>query len=182
MTLIPRFGQIDRDASRPGDVVFAACHTGDSDPQGDWFEVFTLREGMDLRGWRITDNDTKVATDEGSLILADHRSLADVPRGTTIRIIVTETAANDQRFPRDDLNAWDRLIILYVGNGHLDVGTDPGFNLGDDDNLVLLEPGPTSAFNDDRGIAFAGNGAVTPASFGVLADGVARSSCSLQAQ
>jgi hypothetical protein len=38
---------------------------------------------------------------------------------------------------------------------------------------VLLAPGPTSAFDDDRGIAFVAAGAaVTPASFGVLADGV----------
>ena len=49
----------------------------------------------------------------------------------------------------------------------LDAGTDPGFNLGPTDNLVLLAPGPTPAFGDDVGIAFVANGtAVTPASFG----------------
>nr|NIV35947.1 hypothetical protein [Anaerolineae bacterium] len=51
--------------------------------------------------------------------------------------------------------------------------TDPGFNLGPTDNLVLLAPGATDAFGDDQGIAFVAAGtAVTPASFGVLADGV----------
>jgi hypothetical protein len=149
---------------------------------GDWIELLARRDGVDLRGWRITDNDTKVATDEGSLILADHPALASVPRGTIIRIIATQTAANDRQFPRDDLGAWDRLIVLYAGNGLLDVKTDPWFRLSDNDNLVLLAPGPTPAFSDDRGIDFAGGGAVTPASFGVLVDGVTGSSCSLQTQ
>jgi hypothetical protein len=182
LTLTPRFKRVDGDVPQPGDVVFAECHADGRDPQGDWFELLTRRDGVDLQGWRITDNDTKVATDEGSLILADHPALADVPRGTTIRIIATQTAANDRQFPEDDLDAWDRRIVLYVGNGHLDVETDPWFRLGGNDNLVLLAPGPTSAFDDDRGIDFAGGGAVTPASFGVLADGVTRSSCSFQTQ
>ncbi|MBN1582690.1 MAG: CotH kinase family protein [Anaerolineae bacterium] len=182
LTLTPLFEKIARDVPRPGDVVFAKCYADDSDPQGDWFELLTRRGGLDLRGWRITDNDTKVATDEGSLILADHPALADVPGGTIIRIIATQTAANDLYFSKDDLNTWDRLIVLYVGNGHLDVETDPQFHLSDNDNLVLLAPGPTSAFNDDLGIDFAGSGVVTPASFGVLADGVTQSSCSVQTE
>jgi hypothetical protein len=124
--------------------------------------------GVDLRGWRVTDNDTKRATDEGSLVFADHPALARVPRGTTIRVNLAPAPV-----PPDDLNAWDRRIVLYAANGNLDTHTDPGFNLGPGDNLVLLAPGPTPALGDDRGIAFVAAGrAVTPASFGVLADGV----------
>ena len=64
-------------------------------------------------------------------------------------------------------------MTLYVGNPNLDTGVDPGFNLGPNDSLVLLAPGPTEAFDDDQGIAFVANStAVTPASFGVLVDGV----------
>ena len=63
-------------------------------------------------------------------------------------------------------------MVLYVGNGNLDVVTDPWFSLGPVDNLVLLAPGPTEAFFDDQGIDMIGSTAVTPASFGVLADGV----------
>ena len=63
--------------------------------------------------------------------------------------------------------------MLYVGNGNLDTTLDPWFNLGTADNLIILAPGPTPAFDDDQGIAFWRNHtAITPASFGVLADGV----------
>jgi hypothetical protein len=64
-------------------------------------------------------------------------------------------------------------MTLHTDNGNLDTEVDPGFNLRSNDNLALLAPGPTSAFDDDQGIAFiSGSTAVTPASFGVLADGV----------
>jgi hypothetical protein len=93
-----------------------------------------------------------------------------VPRGTTITIILAQPAAD---LLDDDLNAWDRRLILTVGNGNLDTSVDPGFSLGANDNLALLAPGPTRAFDDDRGIAFlAQDEVITPASFGVLSDGV----------
>jgi hypothetical protein len=74
-------------------------------------------------------------------------------------------------------------MVLYVGNDNLDIDIDPGFNLGSKDNLVLLAPGPTQAFGDDKGIAFATEGtAVTPASHGVLSDGVLSPSGAANAQ
>jgi hypothetical protein len=167
-TIAPRFERIDERVPRAGDVVFA--DRSDS-AQETWFELSVVRSGgVDLSGWRITDNDTKTATDEGSLVFADIPSLARVPRGTTIRVVVTWLPPER---PRDDLYIQDRQLVLYVGNDSLDTSIDPGFSLGPDDNLVLLAPGPTKAFTDDRGIAFSANGsAVTPASFGVLSDGV----------
>jgi hypothetical protein len=166
-TLTPRFEPLSDDVARPGDVVFGQYQMGE---QG-WFELLVTRsDGVDLRGWRVTDNDTKTATDEGSLIFTDNRAFARVPRGTTIRISLAQEADADFQ---DDVNTRDRRMVLYVANGNLDTYTDPGFNLGPKDNLVLLAPGTTQAFDDDRGIAFATQGtAVTPASFGVLADGV----------
>jgi len=178
LTLAPRFELLPDNMPHPGDVVFASyledrpySMNEDSHTQPDRFELRVTRPGgVDLHGWRITDNDTKSATDEGSLIFADCPALAHVPSGTTIEIIVPRTATN---LPEDDLTTWDRHIILYAGNAHLDSETDPGFNLGPVDNLVLLAPGPTRAFGDDQGIAFVAYGdEVTPASFGVLSDGV----------
>jgi hypothetical protein len=173
LTLTQRFEVVDDDALRPSDVVFAGYHVDeDSHVEGTWFELRVRQPGgVDLRGWRVTDNDTKTATDEGSLIFADTPAFARVPRGTTIRIVVGQTG--DGQLPQDDLNAWDRRMTLYVGNPNLDTRADPGFNLGPNDNLVLLAPGPTEVFDDDQGIAFVANStAVTPASFGVLVDGV----------
>jgi hypothetical protein len=172
-TFAPRFEQIDVKAPQPGDVVFVGHGmSANSHLEDDWFELKVMRPGgVDLRGWRVTDNDTKTATDEGSLVLSDHPALARVPCGTVIRFVVGRK--NGGRLPQDDLDDWDRQMTLYVGNGNLDASTDPGFNLGQRDNLVLLAPGRTTAFDDDRGIAFTTNSpAVTPATFGVLADGV----------
>jgi hypothetical protein len=171
-TIAPRFEAIGDDAPRPGDVIFATYQMDEgSHLDGDRFELLVTRPGgVDLRGWRVTDNDTKTATDEGSLILSEHPALARVPRGTRIQVAVAQ--AGDSR-PEDDLGTWDRQMALHAGNGHLDAENDPGFNLGPGDNLVLLAPGPTEAFGDDQGIAFVTEGtAVTPASFGVLVDGV----------
>jgi hypothetical protein len=168
----PRFDALGDDAPRPGDVVFAGYQMHeDSHIEGGWFELRVTRTGgVDLRGWRVTDNDTKTATDEGSLIFADNPALARVGRGTTVRVIVTQPGTNP---PEDDLSTWDRQMVLHTGNPNLNTEVDPGFNLGPNDNLVLLAPGPTDSFGDDQGIAFAAAGtAATPASFGVLADDV----------
>jgi len=142
--------------------------------EGDWIELRVVRGPADLRGWRLTDNDTKTGTDEGSIIFSDLPAFAAVPEGTLILIIATETPSNAQYFGRDDLDPRDGRMVLYVGNGNLDVTTDPGFGLGlRDDNLALLAPGPTAAFEDDIGVDFVAEGhRVTPFSFGILADGV----------
>jgi len=143
--------------------------------EGDWLELLVTRpRGVDLRGWRITDNDSQTATGEGSLILPHLEALAAVPRGTAILILAAASADNAARFPDDDLDPSDGQMVFYVGNGRLDVSTDPGFGIGtEDDNLVLLAPGPGPGFADDIGVDFVAEGhAVTPLSFGVLADGV----------
>jgi len=175
-TFAPRFERVAADAPQPGDVIFVDCSLGEgSHLADDWFELRVTRPGgVDLHGWRVTDNDTKMATDEGSVIFGDTPSFASVPRGTTVRVIVRRDS--DEPLPPDDLDAWDRQMVLYVGNGNLDASADPGFNLGSRDNLVLLAPGPTEDFGDDVGIAFVSNSpAVTPASFGVIVDGVVSS-------
>jgi hypothetical protein len=142
--------------------------------EGDWVELWVRRDGVDLRGWRLTDNDTKAGRAEGSLRLPDDPALAAVPRDTVVLLIATATDGNAAHFPEDDLDPRDGRLLLYRGNGNLDASTDPGFDLGAaDDNLALLAPGPGPGFADDVGVDFVAEGfAVTPASFGVLADGV----------
>lgn len=175
-TFTPRFEPADRATWQPGDVTIVAVHLEDASGgiAGNWVELrVNRRGGVDLRGWRLTDNDTKTATDEGSLIFAAVPALAHVPRYTTVCVVVTGATANDARFAKDDLNAWDRRLVLYVGNGALDATTDPWFEPVPGDALVLLAPGLTAAFDDDQGIDFVSNGSrVTPASFGVLVNGV----------
>ena len=167
MTLAPRFELLTADVPQPGDLIFTTIHHDDGDT---WFELQVQRSGgVDLRGWRITDNDTKTATDEGSLIFADDPALASVHQGTRIRII----ASGDDGQAANYSHLGARQLILTLDDSYLQTHQDPGFILGEHDNLVLLAPGPTDAFADDQGIAFLSeNSAVTPASFGVLSDGV----------
>lgn len=183
-TLAPRFAPAPANALRPNDAIFNEIWINDNGTryaslemraiEGDWFEILVVRDGLDMRGWRITDNDTKTATDEGSLTLPRTDAFAALPRGTVILVLATETVSNALNWPRDDVDASDGRMILYVGNGTLDTKTDPGFGLGrSNDNLVLLAPGPAALFVDDVGIDFVAEGAdITPASFGVLTDGV----------
>jgi len=173
LTLTPRFAALPWRTPHAGDVTLAqsACPASTAAEA----DCLTLRVqhpgGVDLRRWRITDNDSKTATNEGSLIFAADPALAHVPFGTTIQVIISPPGSPSP--PQDDLSAWDRRMTMHTGNRLLDTSTDPGFKLGERDNLVLLAPGPTGAFGDDRGIAFiAGSPAVTPVSFGVLVDGV----------
>ena len=143
--------------------------------EGDWIELLVQqRAGVDLRGWRLTDNDTKRGTTEGSIIFPTLDALARVPYDTRILIVASEHELNAAAFLRDDLDAGDGRLIFYVGNGELDIATDPGFGLGPrDDNLVLLAPGATADFADDIGVDFVAEGdAVSPYTFGILADGV----------
>lgn len=170
-TITPRFERLGEREAHAGDVVITDYHVGDGEA-GDWFELQVKRwRGVDLRGWRITDNDTKVATDEGSLIFPDDPVFARVPYGTTIRVI-TDPEAEGGSPPPDDLSTFDHQRVLYVANGTLDTDRDPWFDLGPADNIVLLAPGPTANFADDWGIDLVSFGPVTPASFGVLTDGV----------
>jgi hypothetical protein len=184
-TITPHFAPAPADVPRPNDAILNEVWINDNGTrryaglggrpiEGDWFEILAARDKLDMRGWRITDNDTKTATDEGSLILPRTPAFAAVPHGTVILVVVTENESNATNFSQDELDASTGRMILYVGNGALDTTTDPGFGLGRaNDNLVLLAPGPTDSFADDVGIDFAAEGStVTPANFGVLTDGV----------
>ncbi len=183
-SLSPPPGETQGGNLRPDDVVINEFWINDNGTSyaglanrpidGDWIELLVQRDGVDLRGWRLTDNDTKTGTAEGSLIFPHIDALASVPRNTVILILATASDRNTHYFAADDLNPRGKRLLFYVDNGTLDVTTDPGFGLGTgDDNLALLAPGPTSAFDDDIGIDFIAEGyAVTPYSFGILADGV----------
>ncbi len=177
--------RVSRDTPAPDDVIINELWINDDATrypslgrrplEGDWLELLVRAPGgQDLRGWRITDNATRADTTEGSLILPASDTLASVPCGTVILIVATESPLNAASFPTDDLDARDGVMVLYVGNGALDATTDPGFGIGTaNDDVVLLAPGPTSAFDDDVGVDFVAEGrTVTPATFGVLRDGV----------
>ncbi len=177
LAITPLFEGDDGGMPAAGDVrLIGYGRDGDPVPrpglQGDWVELLVRKPGgVDMRGWRVTDNDSPAASDEGSLILGQHPALEDVPPGTTLLLVATRSAANDRRFAEDDLVSSDGRLVLYAGNENLDASTDPWFSLGPDDNLVLLAPGASSAFADDLAIDFlrVGGGirSITPGAFGL---------------
>ncbi len=172
LTLTPRFERVGSEEARAGDVVIAGYHIDEEgEIEGDWFELEVRRGGgIDLRGWRVTDNDGKAASDEGSLVFGE--ALGWVPQGTRIVVVASETEGNTARYGEDDVSAWwDGRLVVYVGNGNMEM--EGWFELGPRDNLALLAPGASAALGDDVGIDFVSwSAAVTPASFGVLTDGV----------
>ncbi|MBN1317407.1 MAG: CotH kinase family protein [Anaerolineales bacterium] len=176
MALTPVFEPAQRESVQPGDVTITKVRLDDEAAGGDWIELRVNRPGgVDLRGWRLTDNDTKAAGGEGSLIFTQHASLADVPNGTTVFVVIPQAGLVLDK--ADDLSVWDGRMILHAGNDQLEYGVDRWFDLVAGDNLVLLSPGAGPSYKDDRGVAFMNIGdynhsMVTSASFGVLVDGV----------
>ena len=171
MSITPQFTPLDSSAPRAGDVAIVAYNVDDTgEIEGDWFDLQVQREGsVDLRGWRVTDNDTATAADEGSLIFMDDPLLANRDPGTIVRVIATSSPHNSAQFPQDGRQ--NGVLLLYVGNGRIDSKRDPWFNLGPRDNLVLLHPNSTADLADDIPISFwSENSAVNPAAFGLPAD------------
>ena len=166
LTLTPRFGLVDPAEPQVGDVYIRTAQF-DDEPLGNWIELQVMREGgVDLRGWRLTDNDNKTTTDEGSLIFMDDPLLANLSEGTVILLVTTASTQNKERYPED---SWQNgILTLYVENGRIDTITDPWFNLSQQDNLVLLAPGASTDFADDVAIDFwGGDTGTTPGDFGL---------------
>jgi hypothetical protein len=166
VSITPRFELLSPDTPQVGDVTIESYRVDDEgEIEGDWFELQVNKKGgVDLRGWRVTDNDHIEATDEGSIIFADDPLLKNLSKGSKIRVIATRTGQNSARFIED---GWqDGVLVLYIGNDVLDTNTDPWFNLGTKDNLLLLAPGSHDEWNDDIPIdLWSGNKAVRPSSF-----------------
>ena len=168
MVISPIFVPVNNETPQPNDVVINSVVINDSgEIEGDWFELQINREdGVDLAGWRITDNDSIEAQDEGSLIFLADPLLNKLPKGTIMRLIATQSHHNAQEFTED---GWkDGILYLYAGNSRIDSTTDPWFNLGSRDNLVILAPGSSIDPADDVPIDFWSNiEAFRPSSFGL---------------
>ncbi len=144
-TLTPRFAPLPEAAPHIGDVLITAVT-----PTA--IQLQTIRS-LDLRGWRLTDNDSLTATDEGSLIFTDDPALAQVAAHTTLHIDLTALPRLPDVTFAGDATLIDGTMVLSEANGRLDFDTDPWFHLQQHDILVLLAPGDTAEFIDDQAIA-----------------------------
>lgn len=173
---------------KPNDVIFNEYWLNDNESiypslanraiDGDWIELLVVRDGVDLRGWRITNNKTisegGADLTGGSIIFPNADFLQSLPSGTIVLLITKTSDANADSFPSDEIDWAKKRIIFYVGNGNLDLATDPGFSVPTGNTaLVLLAPNMTADFSDDIGVDFIAEGTdVTPESFGVASQGV----------
>jgi hypothetical protein len=164
LAVTPLFEPLPAGALQPGDVTIESYHADDrGEIEGDWFELRVNKNGLDLSGWRVTDNDTIEAADEGSIVFKPDPLLQNLREGTLIRVIATESPPNTTRYTKD---GWrNNVLTLYAGNGRLDLETDPWFNLGPRDNLLVLAPGPAGTRIPID--LWTQNDAVTPTTFGL---------------
>ncbi|MCC7429684.1 Ig-like domain-containing protein, partial [bacterium] len=143
---------------------------------GDWIELLVVQNGVDLRNWRLTDNNTKTLLNEGSIIFPDNAIFANIPAETLILLLTTNNAANSANFPTDDTDFSDGKMLFYVGNGNLNTSLDNGFDVSNNNDSITLLDGngtnsATSDFADDFGIDFVAEGSTTtPTSFGIGAE------------
>ncbi len=144
-TFTPRFAPADPAAWQPGDVQITTV-----DHETGLIELLvTRRGGLDLRGWLLTDNDTKSSNDEGIFTFPNDPALNELPAGTRLTLLTRNTSP--------PLNA------LSTTDHHLQA---TNLHLASNDNLALLTP-------DGRGIDFVSWGlSVTPYTFGILQDGI----------
>ena len=133
-TLTPQFAPLPDDVPRMGDVLITAVTP-------TYIQLRTTRP-LDLRGWRLTDNDTPTATNEGSLIFTNDPALSNVPANMILYVDLTGDAVEI-----------DGTMVLSKANGRLDTETDPWFHLQQHDVLVLLASSKLAGYSDNQTIA-----------------------------
>ena len=136
-------------APAAGDIVINEYASDNNPSDNDFFELLVLREGVDLRGLRITDNElSKGGTlndGESVIVFGTDKYLAAVPRGTLIAVwtaasgVTTDTVVNP--------GARDWKMVLAPGTGvtlavdRLGGTVNAGLS-NDGDALYLYLPGP----------------------------------------
>lgn len=121
-----------------GDVIINEFQSDNSPGSNDFIELLVLRDNLDLRGLRLTDNELTggvLNQNESVLVFGTDAYLTNVPRGTVIAVwtlaagITTDTVVNPA--------AGDWTMTLAPGTG-LTASTD---GLGGSTNLGLANGG-----------------------------------------
>ena len=140
-----------------GDVIFNE-YASDNDANGnDFFELLVVRDHVDLRGVRVTDNELVggvLNNNEAVFVFGTDAYLSDLPSGTLIAVygladgVTTDTVVNPAA------NDWKMVLAPGTGvtastdglGGSLNVGLATG-----GEALYLYRPGPdgTSAGTDN---------------------------------
>jgi hypothetical protein len=140
----------------PGAVIINEFNSVNNADGNDYFELLVIKDGLDLRGLRITNNElrsSRLNNGEAVYVLDSSAFLENVPKGTTIAVwtsasgITTDTTVN----PRTG----DWKLVLAPGTGvsaTVDgLGGSVRTGLKTEDQLYVYLPGPdgTSAGTDN---------------------------------
>jgi hypothetical protein len=139
-----------------GTVIFNEFNSVNNANGNDYFELLVIKDGLDLRGLRITNNElrsNRLNNGEAVYVLDAAPYLENVPKGTTLGVwtspsgVATDTTVNPQ--------AGDWKLVLSPGTGITTstdgLGGSVRTGLKTEDQLYLYLPGPdgTSAGTDN---------------------------------
>lgn len=164
----------------PGDVIFNE-YMSDNDSNGnDFFELLVLKDGLDLRGLRFSDNELITTagvqafnTNEAVYVFDSAPYLANVPAGTIIAVWCLSTGVTTDTTVNPASSDWSMTLCPGTGvtpstdglGGSLNLGFATG---GEAMYLYLTGPDGTSAGDDNiylDFISFENDGGEPPAGF-----------------
>jgi hypothetical protein len=140
-----------------GDVIINEYAADNDAKENDFFELLVLRDRVDLRGLRVTDNELiKGALNNGEavFVFGNDPFLAAVPRGTLIAVWTATAGITTDTVVNPAANDWKLVLApgtgVTLGADGLGGGTNVGFsNNGDSIYVYLPGPNGTSAGTDN---------------------------------
>jgi hypothetical protein len=128
-----------------GDIVINEYAADNDANENDFFELLVLRNGVDLRGLRISDNElVKGALNNGEsvFVFGSDAYLASVPRGTLIAVWTSAAGVTTDTVVNPAVRDWK--MVLAPGTGvttsvdHLGGTLNAGLSTGGDALYVYL--------------------------------------------
>jgi predicted extracellular nuclease len=142
----------------PGDIVFNE-YASDNDTNGnDFFELLVLRDNLDLRGLRVSDNETDTSgilnNNEAVFVFGQDDFLSNVPKGTLIAVYSLAAGVTTDTVVNPATNDWKMVLAPGTGVTTSTDGLGGSVNVGlatSGDALYLYLTGPdgTSAGSDN---------------------------------
>ena len=141
----------------PGDVIVNEYASDNDAKDNDFFELLVLKDGVDLRGLRVTDNELikgVLNNGESVFVFGDDPFLAAVPRGTLIAVWTSTAGVTTDTVVNPAANDWKMVLAPGTGVAVSVDGLGGATNVGlsnNGDSIYVYLPGPngTSAGNDN---------------------------------
>jgi hypothetical protein len=158
--LVPGLSQpASQTASPPaaGDIIINEYASDNDAKDNDFFELLVLKDRVDLRGLRVTDNELVkgvLNNGESVFVFGTDAFLSAVPRGTLIAVWTATAGVTTDTVVNPAANDWKMVLAPGTGVTVSADGLGGATNVGlsnNGDSIYLYLPGPngTSAGNDN---------------------------------